>query len=263
VQYQQYRDAGVHGAVSQGTGSGTRTGSGWAATLALWAGALLLAWAAAAQATPQPRPRVDLDLGVPIGAPLLSVHAETAPVMDGSVDAIWAQAPKLVLPLHYGLHGDEPAGSIELSSVHDAQRIYFLARWPSETPGRDPDVWRNLLTVHWRLADPGMVSGDSTGSEGLACTVGCHTATVDGQGGLVGIRSETIPPGLDDDLPSGGGWSSGEWLLEWSRPKTSASPYDQNIVDLERGYRFFVKLFLGLEGRPDPTSDVHELRLRP
>ncbi|MFN2291487.1 MAG: hypothetical protein ACK2UC_09890 [Anaerolineae bacterium] len=248
--------------MSPGTGSGGRTGNSRAAALALWAGVLLLTWAAA-QAAPQPGPRVDADLGVPIGAPLLSVSAETPPVMDGSADAIWDHAPGLVLPLHYGLHGDEPAGSIELRSVHDAQYVYFLARWPSGTPGSDPDVWRNLLTVHWRLVDPGMVSGESTGSEGLACTVGCHTVTVDGQGGLVGVRSETIPPGLDEDLPAGGGWSSGEWLVEWRRAKISPSPYDQNILDPERGYRFFVKLFLGLENHPDPTSDVHELRLRP
>jgi hypothetical protein len=106
-----------------------------------------------------------------------------------------------------------------------------------------------------------MVSGESTGSEGLACTVGCHTSTADGLGQLVGIRSETIPPGLNDDLPSGGGWSAGEWLLEWSRPKVSESPYDQNLDDPTQAYRFFVKLFLGLEERPDPTTDVHELRL--
>jgi hypothetical protein len=49
--------------------------------------------------------------------------------------------------------------------------------------------------------------------------------------------------------------------MEWSRPKVSESPYDQNITDGEQGYRFFVKLFLGLEGRPDPVSNVHELRL--
>jgi hypothetical protein len=49
--------------------------------------------------------------------------------------------------------------------------------------------------------------------------------------------------------------------LEWSRPKVSESPYDQNLVDPGQSYRFFVKLFLGLEERPDPTTDVHELRL--
>jgi hypothetical protein len=150
---------------------------------------------------------------------------------------------------------------VELRSLQDAENVYFLMQWTAETPGGEPGVWRNLLTVHWRLVDRGLVSGEATGSQGLACTVGCHTATADGQGRLIGMRSETIPPGLDDDMPSGGGWSKGEWLVEWSRPKVSTSPYDQDVADPERGYRFFVKLFLGLEDSPDPVSDVHELRL--
>jgi hypothetical protein len=183
--------------------------------------------------------------------------------MDGAVEAAWEQAPVLATALHYGLHGKEAAGSVELQSLHDAQQVYFLARWSAETPGGEPKVWRNLLTVHWRLVDPGEVSGESTASQGLACTVGCHTATADGEGRLVGIRSETIPPGLNEDLPSGGGWSGGEWLLEWSRPKASESPYDQDITNPGQGYRFFVKIFIGHEDRPDPVSNVHELRLGP
>jgi hypothetical protein len=183
--------------------------------------------------------------------------------MDGIAEAAWDRAPALTVPLHYGLHGAEPAGVAELRSLHDAEQVYFLIRWPSEAPGGEPGVWRNLLTVHWRLVDSGKVSGESTGNEGLACTVGCHTATADGEGRLVGIRSETIPPGLDEDLPSGGGWSAGAWLLEWSRPKVSENPYDQEMSDPERDYRFFLKLFQGLDDRPDPVSDVHELRLEP
>jgi hypothetical protein len=183
--------------------------------------------------------------------------------MDGAVEEAWNRAPVLTVPLHYGLHGDEPAGMLQLRSLHDAERVYFLARWPAQSPGDEPDVWRNVLTVHWRLVDPGLVSGDSTGSDGLACTVGCHTATADGQGRLVGIRSETIPPGLNQDLPAGGQWTDGMWTMEWSRPKISESPYDQNLTEQDQGYRFFVKLFLGLEGRPDPVSNVHELRLSP
>jgi hypothetical protein len=220
------------------------------------------------QPVPVPVSRFDPELGVPLGEPLYSAATGAALEMDGIVEPAWDQAPILSAPLHYGLHGKDPAGFVELRSLHDAERVYFLARWPAgspsnEEPGDVPPelLLRNLMTVHWRLVDPGLVSGESTASEGLACTVGCHTTTADGRGQLVGIRSETIPPGLNDDLPSGGGWSGGEWLLEWSRPKVSDSPYDQDLVDAGQHYRFFVKLFLGLEDRPDPTTDVHELRL--
>jgi hypothetical protein len=206
---------------------------------------------------------LDPELGVPLGDPLVSPGANSPPAMDGIIEAEWQQAPELLVPLHFGLHGDEPAGTLTLRSLHDSKHVYFLARWPSGTAGGEPGAWRNLLTVHWRLVDQGLVSGESTGSTGLACTVACHTATADGEGRLIGLRSETIPPGIEDDLVTGGGWSGGEWLIEWRRPRTSQSPYDQHMTDPEQGYRFFVKLFQGLDGQPDPVSDVHELRLSP
>ena len=214
-----------------------------------------------APSVPLPAPTLDPELGVPISDPLLSPPAESPPAMDGVVEEVWEQAPALTAPLHHGLHGVEPAGEIELRSLHDAERVYFLARWASDTPGGESGVWRNFLTVHWRLSDAGLVSGESTGSDGLACTVACHTATADGGGELIGIRNETIPPGLGDDLPAGGGWTEGLWTVEWSRPRISPSPYDQHMTDAAQGYRFFVKLFLGQEGQADPVSDVHELRL--
>jgi hypothetical protein len=236
---------------------------GWLSLLLMLASVPLLVLAmgqGSISPDPSPASLSDPDLGLPIGAALQSSATVNAPVMDGTVDAVWRSAPILSAPLHFGLHGTEPAGVVELQSLHDEANVYFLARWPAATPGGEPDTWRNLVTVHWRLVDSGKVSGESTGSNGLACTVGCHTATVNDRGRLVNIRAETIPPGLDEDLAAGGGWSKGEWLLEWSRPKVSPSPYDQDLVDSSQGYRFFVKLFLGLEDGPDPVSDVHELR---
>jgi len=247
VQHQQHRDAYIHRAL----------------TLVLLVLAVpFTAWALAPEPLARPTPRSDPDLGVAIGQPLRSAAAAAPPVMDGQVEAAWAQAPALHVAMHYGLHGEEPAGTVELRSLHDDERVYFLARWSSVEAEAEPGVWRNLLTVHWRLHDSGRVSGTSTASQGLACTVGCHTATSDGRGGLAGLRAETIPPGLEEDLPAAGGWSAGQWLLEWSRARISDSPYDQDLIE-EQGYRFFVKLFLGLDGRPDPTSNVHELRLGP
>ena len=233
------------------------------AALLLLASVPLLTWAARAGAQlPAPPPvMVDADLGVPLAAPLLSVNTNELVALDGVVEAAWAQAAVLSVPLHRGLHGDVPAGTMELRSLHDAARVYVLARWHSENPGGEPGAWRNLLTVHWRLRDSGQVTGEPTGSQGLACTVACHTATADGDGQLVGIRNETIPPSLDDDLPSGGGWAEGEWILEWARRRVSESPYDQDVTDPAQGYRFFVKLFEGREVGADPVSDVHELRL--
>jgi hypothetical protein len=167
---------------------------GPAATLLVLAAAPLLTWMVGQ--TSSPPPRLDPDLGVPIGESLRAPSMDAPPMMDGIVDAAWQEAPPLVASLHYGLHGNEPAGTVELRSLYDEANVYFLARWSATIPGGEPDVWRNLLTVHWRLVDSGKVSGQSTGSEGLACTVGCHTATADGQGLLVGMRAETIPPGL-------------------------------------------------------------------
>jgi len=210
--------------------------------------------------TPPP-PGVDAELGVPLGAPLMSVFTASPPAMDGRVEAAWQQAPALAAPLHYGLHGAESAGTLELRSLYDDERVYLLARWPAPAPGGEPDAWYNLLTVHWRLADPGLVSGQATGSDGLACTVTCHTATADGQGHLAGMRIETIPPGLDVDLPSAGDWADGVWMIEWSRQRSSDSPYDQPMTDPAQSYRFFVKLFQDVEGHADPVSDVHELWL--
>jgi hypothetical protein len=232
-----------------------------AAVPAMAALSVLVAGSGMAAQIPPPGPMFDPELGVPIGEPLRSVATDTALVMDGAAEAAWEQAPPLAVSLHKGLHGREPAGTMELRSLHDAERVYFLARLPAQAPGGEADVWRNLLTVHWRLVDPGLVSGESTGSQGLACTVGCHTVTADGRGRLVGIRGETIPPGPSEDMPAGGGWSDGDWHLEWSRPKVSENLYDQNLTDPQQAYRFFVKLFLGLEGQPDPVSDIHELRL--
>ncbi len=189
--------------------------------------------------------------GVPVGAPLISIPTTAKLVMDGIVEPAWQAAPALYAPLHRGLHGTEPAGTIELRSLHDGESIYFLAVWPCSALDGDPHVWSNLLTVHWKLSDLATTPD---------CTVACHTATADGAGRLVGMRLETIPTGLDVDLPAGGECSEGLWTVEWSRPLTGDNPFDQPMTDLGASYPFFVKWFQGVANQADPTTDVHELR---
>ena len=103
------------------------------ATLCLLTAVLLLVWAAGQGAASPPAPRLDPDLGVPIGEPLRSVAVTVPPSIDGRLEAAWEQAPALTAPLHYGLHGDEPAGTVELRSLYDEENVYFLAHWPSAT----------------------------------------------------------------------------------------------------------------------------------
>lgn len=247
----------------------------------VWVALPLLVWAAGLPVLSGAAQRMDPDLGVPIGALLQAMWTDAPPAMDGRIEAAWDGAPVLEAALHDGLHGQEVVGSVELRALYDAQRVYLLARWASPSADGAPSsdeapssgggledvppeqTLRNLATVHWRLVDPGEVSGASTGSQGLACGVACHTATANGLDELVGIRAETIPPGLNEDLPAGGGRSDGTWALEWSRARASDNPYDQDLNDPAQRYRFFVKLFLGLEGQPDPVSHVHVLSLVP
>jgi len=212
MQYQQHHPGELYRAVS-------RCLPGMLLVAVLLA-ALVMGWAARAHSAP-PTPTLDVELGVPVGAALLSVPTGSPPVMDGVAEAAWKRAPLLVVPLHYGLHGAEPAETLELRSMYDDGRVYFLARWPAPVRGGEPDTWRSLLTVHWRLVDPGLVSGQSTGSSGLACTVACHTATADGQGHVAGVRIETIPPGLDVDGSREAGPSSGAELAPAKAPMTS------------------------------------------
>ncbi len=265
MQHEQYRTAELHRPLRRWLSILLLLAAGPALALSLTAGEGAVRLSGGGLASPPQESALDPELGVPLGAPLVSTMTEQPPAMDGLVESAWEQAPPLSAQLHHGLHGQDPAGTLEMRSLYDEDQVYFLARWETDAPGGEPDAWRNLFTMHWRLTDAGLVSGESTGSEGLACTVACHTATADGTGQLIGIRSETIPPGLDDDLPAGGGWTAGMWTLEWSRPRVSSSPYDQHLTDPDHGYRFFFKLFRsdleGLGGVADPVSDVHELRL--
>jgi hypothetical protein len=187
---------------------------------------------------------------------LVSRRVASPPVIDGEVDAVWATAVPLQLPLTWGLDGAQ-ALDVELRALHTGEAVYFLAQWPGGPPSGEEDTVFNKLTVHWRITDSEAVT------QHLDCTVACHTAFTDGQGRLVYANAETIPQGGSEALPAAGGWRAGTWTLEWSRPLINGNPFDLQFADLDRAYLFFVKVFERVEGRPDPVSERHLLVFQP
>jgi hypothetical protein len=173
--------------------------------------------------------------------------------VDGQVDAAWAGAELLIVPLVRG--GEETAHALDLTlrALYDRSAVYFLAQWPgdldagpTEATASLADVVANKFTLHWRIPEPA--------AQRLDCTVVCHTAHADGRGQFVYANAETIPQGGAEALPVGGRWEAQSWTLEWSRPLISANPYDLQFDDLEGAYPFFVKVFEEIAGQPDPVS---------
>ena len=187
---------------------------------------------------------------------LVSQRVTSPPAIDGQVDAVWATAEPLRLPLTWGLDGTEHAFDVELRALHTGEAVYFLAQWVGGPPSGEENTVFNKFTVHWRIE-----SGEAV--QGLDCTVACHTAFADGRGRVVYANAETIPQGGSEALPAAGGWRDGAWTLEWSRPLINGNPFDLQFADLDQNYLFFVKVFERVEGRPDPVSERHLLVFQP
>jgi hypothetical protein len=188
---------------------------------------------------------------------LISRRVASPPMVDGQVDAVWATAEPLQLPLTWGLGGTEHALDVELRSLHTGEAVYFLAQWPGEPPSGEEDTVSNKFTAHWRISESEEVG------RGLDCTIACHTAFADGQGRFVYANAETIPQGGSEALLAAGDWRAGTWTLEWSRPLVNSNPFDLQFADLDQAYLFFVKVFERVEGRPDPVSERHLLVFQP
>ncbi len=176
------------------------------------------------------------------------------PQLDSATDAAW----RCARPLRVALGRDEDtleghaAWEVELRAVYTEDTLFLLARWAGESPTGAADTTFNRLTVHWTI--PALAGGPAP-----ACNVACHTAYVDGQGGVAYMHSETIPQGGQDALPAAGGWVKDHWSIAWSRPLVSANPYDLQFSDLDAEYLFFVKVFAQAANRPDPISEPYVL----
>jgi hypothetical protein len=191
---------------------------------------------------------------------LVSRHTDSAPVIDGQIEAAWDAAEPLRVPLTWGVEGAEHALDVELRSLYDDQALYLLARWPGERPIDEGDTVYNQFTVHWRIPEPDAVR--------LDCNIACHTVFADGQGRVAYANAETIPYGGSEALQVAGDWQAGDsgagtWTLEWSRPLVNGNPFDLQLGDRDRAYAFRVKVFARIEGRPDPISKLQQLVFSP
>lgn len=80
---------------------------------------------------------------------LVSINVTSPPTLDGNIDAIWENAPKLefeaVVPdpsgdIFRGYIGQK-IPSVTLRSMYDDQNIYFLAEWPDPTESLQRQPW--------------------------------------------------------------------------------------------------------------------------
>jgi len=208
---------------------------------------------------PQPTTELSPTATPPASRPrLVAPQVDTAPLLDGRLDACWEAAGELRLPLTWGMHGSDPAYDVAMRALLADGIVYFWVDWPGAGPQAGaPDTTVNRLTMHFDIP-----AADPTARD-VECLVACHTAFTDSRGQLVHLLAETIPPGRTDPLPAAGGWSGGRWRLEWARPLVSANGFDVQFTGGHGSFPFFVKVFEGQQGRPDPVSGLADLVVAP
>lgn len=101
-----------------------------------------------------------LSLGAGLGSAgtLTSVKVTAAPVIDGTPDAIWNQAPAMTVNVTGG--ANTGAHTVTLKSVYTDDSVYFLAAWndPTESMKRMP--WQKQADGSWKqLKTPDIKEG--------------------------------------------------------------------------------------------------------
>lgn len=126
---------------------------------------------------------------------LVSTSMPSAPVLDGTVDSLWSEAPSLSIPISGGWAGSI---SVSMKSVYSGGNVYFLiqysdaensdrrapwhknedgswSRIPAKTPGytswttKDPNAaYEDKMAIIWNINDSIAGFNDS------GCAVLCH-----------------------------------------------------------------------------------------
>jgi hypothetical protein len=188
---------------------------------------------------------------------LIAQQVSRPPIVDGEMDPIWNSAPLARIPLTRRESSRSASLEVELRSLYAGGTVYFLAAWEEVYPSfGDGSSIRNRFVLHFDQDEPW------PGAREVTCLVACHTAFSDASGEVAHVIAETIPQGASNPLPAAGGWSGGEWHLEWSRPLVNDNLFDVQFQDLDASYPFFVKVFEWMEGQADPVSGDYVLVFR-
>jgi hypothetical protein len=129
--------------------------------------------------------------GLGAAGTLTSVKVSTAPVIDGTPEALWDQSPAMTVNVAGG--ANTGAHTVILKSVYTDDSVYFLAKWndPTESLRRLP--WQKQADGSWKqLMTPGAKEGGEVtyyedkfsqiwniniaGFDVNGCFVTCHAA---------------------------------------------------------------------------------------
>ena len=93
---------------------------------------------------------------------LVAVKVTTPPVLDGTAEALWNQAPEIALPVSGGANLPGGQSTVRMKALYTADTIYFLITWtdPTESLRRAP--FQKQADGSWKkLSDPNDRGGDN------------------------------------------------------------------------------------------------------
>jgi hypothetical protein len=101
---------------------------------------------------------LDLPVKTTAGIELTAINATTPPVIDGIVDGMWANAPKLITVLTVPDPGNDyfkgytgTTITINMRTLYDQNKIYFLAEWNDANKSLNRDPWYfDPVTKKWK-----------------------------------------------------------------------------------------------------------------
>jgi hypothetical protein len=99
---------------------------------------------------------------------LVSVKADQAPAIDGTMDGPWEKAPAYKFALDQTPYKPEnykgiTKTNVTMRSMHDAEYVYFLVQWDDPTQSLERQPWVKQPDGKWKQ----LAGKDSTGHENL------------------------------------------------------------------------------------------------